>query len=190
MERVYEFEKNAYRNKVLLVNVLLIPILGYCLYRIFFVSKNSIIWLIAAAVCVYALASSLLRKSTPRIIKINDEEIVFSSFGEKRFEIAKLTKFRVRVSTPGYQVLVRLEDSDRRKGSFWVTYGQFNDKKDLLAEFDYLEKKIHPDSLRFRGRGKMGDKRPVQGAVEEAGQLEQSETTEKDEASSGNSDLS
>jgi hypothetical protein len=172
MERVYEFEKNAYRNKVLLVNVLLIPIFGYCLYRIIFVQTYTLLWLLAAAVCVYALANSFLRKSNPRIIKISDEEIVFSSFGEKRFEIAKLTKFRVRITTPGYQILVRLEDSDKRRGSFWVVYSLFSDKKDLLAELDYLEKKIHPDSLRFRGRGKMGSKRPVQGAGEEAGLLE------------------
>jgi hypothetical protein len=162
MERVYEFEKNAYRNKVLLINFLLVPILGYCLYRLIFVQTNTVIWLFASIVCIYALVSSVLRKSTPRIITINDEEISFSSFGEKRFEIAKLTKFRVRVTTPDYQILVRLEDSDKRHGSFWVTYGQFNDKKDLLAELDFLEKKIHPDSLRFRGRGKMGDTRPGQ----------------------------
>jgi hypothetical protein len=73
MERVYEFEKNAYRNKVLLVNVLLIPILGYCLYRGIFVQKNAVLWLLAAVVCVYALANSFLRKSNPRIIKISDE---------------------------------------------------------------------------------------------------------------------
>jgi hypothetical protein len=167
MERVYEFEKNAYRNKVLLINVLLIPIFGYCLYRGIFVQTNALLWFLAAAVCFYALSNSFLRKSNPRLITINDEEIVFSSFGEKRFEIAKLTKFRVRIATPGYQILVRLEDTDRHKGSFWVVYSMFSDKKDLLAELDYLEKKVHPGSLRFRGRGKMGDTRPVQGAVEE-----------------------
>jgi hypothetical protein len=57
-------------------------------------------------------------------------------------------------------VLVRLEDINKKNGAFWVTYSQFNDKMDLIAEFDYLEKKIHPDSLRFRGRKGMGDKRP------------------------------
>lgn len=160
MERIYEFEKNAYRNKVLLVNCLLFPILGYCLYRIIFVPRNVLIWASALGVCAYALFNSFLRKSNPRIIKISGDRISFISFGEKTFETARLTKFRVRVSTPGYQVLVRLEDSDRRRGSFWVTYAQFNDKQDLLAEFDYLEKKVHPDSLRFRGRGKTGDARP------------------------------
>jgi hypothetical protein len=161
MERIYEFEKNSYRNKVLLVNILLIPIMGYCLYRAIFVQTNAILWLIAVAVCVYALVNSFLKKSNPRIITINDDEIIFSSFGEKRFSISKLTKFRVKVSTPNYQILVRVADSEKRHASFWVTYSLFSDKMDLIAEFDYLERKIHPDSLRFRGRGKMGQSRPV-----------------------------
>jgi len=160
MERIYEYDKKAYRNKVVLINYLLVPILGYSLYRIFFAGTNTIMWLLAAAICVYSLANSFLRKSNPRIIKVSDEEIVFSSYGEKRFEISKLIKFRVKVLSPNYQILVRVEDSDKQQGAFWVTYSLFSDKKDLLAEFDYLEKKVHPNSLRFRGRAGMGNARP------------------------------
>ncbi|MDR2048934.1 MAG: hypothetical protein LBP69_05725 [Treponema sp.] len=186
MERVYEFEKSAYRNKVLMINYLLIAILGYALYRVIFVPKYAVLWMLAVAVCVYALANSFLRKSNPRIITISDEEIVFSSFGEKRFEIKKLVKFRVKIVTPNYQVLVRLADSEKRQGSFWVVYSFFTDKKDLIAEFDYLERKIHPDSLRFRGRGKLGFSRPLQnrespdtaGGTEASGEPETPEDTE------------
>ena len=160
MERIYEFEKNAYRYKVLLVNYLLIPIMAYCLYKALWVGANAALWAMGAAVCAYALINSFFRKSNPRVIRISDETITFSSFGEKSFEISKLVKFRLKVTTPNYQVLVRLEDSDRQSGSFWVTYSQFSDKLDLLAELDYLEKKIHPTSLRFRGRKGRGDARP------------------------------
>ncbi|MCL1929127.1 MAG: hypothetical protein FWG07_10100 [Treponema sp.] len=160
MERVYEYNKISYRYKVLMVNILMFPLLGYFLYRIFFTGTNIYLWAFGAIVCVYSLSSSFIRKTNPRIIKISDEEIEFISFGKKSFEINQLTKFRVRVSTPNYQVLIRLEDVNRQQGSFWVTYSQFNDKLDLIAEFDYLEKKIHPDSLRFKGRKGMGDKRP------------------------------
>jgi len=160
MERVYEYNKISYRYKVLMANILMFPLLGYFLYRIFFIGTNIYLWIMGAIVSIYSLSNSFIRKSNPRIIKISDEEIVFSSFGEKRFEISKLTKFRVRVTSPNYQVMVRLEDENRRNASFWVTYSQFNDKLDLIAEFDYLEKKIHPDSLRLKGRKGMGDKRP------------------------------
>ncbi|MDR0583913.1 MAG: hypothetical protein LBG57_06145 [Treponema sp.] len=163
MERIYEFEKNAYRNKVVLINYLLIGIFCYAIYRIVFVPKYALLWALAVGICVYALANSYLRKANPRIIKVTDEEIVFSSFGEKRFEIAKLTRFRVKVSTPNYQVLVRVADSEGRQGSFWVVYALFSDKMDLLKEFDYLERKVHPESLRFRGRDKLGVSRPAQG---------------------------
>jgi hypothetical protein len=177
MERVYEFEKGAYRNKVLMINYLLIAVLGYALYRVIFVPRYAVLWMLAVAVCVYALANSFFRKSNPRIITITDDEIVFSSFGERRFEIKKLTKFRVKVVTPNYQILLRLADSDKRQGSFWVIYSFFNDKKDLIAEFDYLERKIHPDSLRFRGRDKLGLSRPQdRESPETAGEPEISET--------------
>jgi hypothetical protein len=185
MERVYEFEKGAYRNKVLMINYLLIGILGYALYRVIFVPKYAVLWMLAIAVCVYALANAFLRKSNPRTIAISDDEIVFSSFGERRFDIKKLTKFRVKVVTPNYQIMVRLADSDKRQGSFWVIYSFFNDKKDLLAEFDYLERKVHPGSLRFRGRDKLGLSRPQQnheppeaaGEPETPGDAETSENT-------------
>ena len=167
MERIYEYNKNAYRNKVLLVNCLMILLLGYFLYRIIFIGTNFYLWVFLAVICIYSLSNSFLRKSNPRIIKISDEEIAFVSFGEKRFEINQLIKFRVKVSTPNYQVLVRVEDVNKKNGTFWVTYSQFNDKMDLIAEFDYLEKKVHPDSLRFRGRKDMGDKRPEPQAAED-----------------------
>jgi len=160
VERVYEYNKTAYQNKVIMINIFLILILGYCLFKIIFAGTNIYLWIFAAVICIYALVNSFIRKGNPRKIIITDDEIVFSSFGEKRFEINKLTKFRLKVSTPNYQVIIRLEDSDKRTGSFWVTYSQFNDKMDLIAEFDFLEKKIHPDSLRFRGRSGKGDKRP------------------------------
>lgn len=161
MERIYEFEKNAYRNKVVLINYLLIAICGYAIYRIVFAPKYAALWALAAGICVYALVNSYLRKANPRIITVTDDEIIFASFGEKRFETAKLTKFRVKVSTPNYQVLVRVADSEGRRGSFWVIYALFSDKMDLLKEFDYLERKVHPESLRFRGRDKLGVSRPV-----------------------------
>ena len=171
MERVYEFDKTAYRNKVQLPNLLMVPILGYCLYRIIFADGNIYLWGMGVIICIYSLSNSFFRKSNPRIITVNDEEIIFSSFGEKRFEIKKLTKFRVKVMTPNYQVMLRIEDSDKRQGSFWVTYSQFNDKLDLLAEFNYIEKKIHPESLRLRGRSGVGDKRPeIKTAVESPAQ--------------------
>ena len=160
MERVYEYDKKTYRFKVIIINMLFVPILGYCIYRIIFVEVNAILWALAGIVCIYALSNTFIKKSNPRIITISDEKIVFSSFGEKSFEINKLTRFRVRASTPKYQVFIRVEDSDKRHASFWVTYSQFNDKLDLLAEFDYLEKKIHPDSLRFRGKADMANARP------------------------------
>ena len=160
MERVYEYNKKAYRNKVFIPSILLVFILGYCLYRIIFAETNTILWALAAVVCIYALSNTFFKKSNPRLITISDEKITFSSFGEKSFEIDKLTRFRIRASTPRYQVFLRVEDSDKRHATFWVTYSQFNDKLDLLAEFDYLEKKIHPDSLRFRGKGNIANARP------------------------------
>jgi hypothetical protein len=172
VERVYEYNKTAYRNKVLLPNFLMVPILGYCLYRVIIVGTNIYLWAMGAIVCIYSLANAFLLKKNPRIITVSDDEIVFSSFGEKRFEISKLTKFRVRVTTPKYQVMIRLEDSDRRYGSFWVTYSQFNDKQDLIAEFDYLEKKVHPTSLRFKGRSGIGNKRPLPSAGQETAAME------------------
>lgn len=160
MDRVYEYNKTAYRNKIQLPNFLMVLIFGYCLYRIIFSGANLYLWGLGAVICLYSLSNLFIRKSNPRIITVNDEEIVFSSFGEKRFEIKKLIKFRVKVTTPNYQIMVRVEDLDKRSGSFWVTYSQFNDKMDLLAEFDYLERKLHPDSLRFRGRTGLGIKHP------------------------------
>ena len=172
MERVYEYNKTSYKYKVQMTNILMVPLLGYFVYRVITSETNVVLWVLGAVICIYSLANSFIRKSNPRVIRISDDEIVFSSFGEKCFEINKLIKFNVKVSTPNYQVVVRVEDVNRQHGAFWVTYSQFNDNMDLLAEFDYLEKKINPDSLRLRGKIGMGDRRPDNAAPKTADEKE------------------
>jgi hypothetical protein len=169
VERIYEYDKAAYYLKVILSNIVAVVLFGYCLYRFIANQSNVLLWLSVMLVCVYVAGSSFIRKSNARYIRISDETISFVSFGEKSFKIAELTMFQVRSTNRNYQVLVRIEDSNGRHGIFWVPYHFFCDKRDLLAEFDFLERKVHPDSFRFRGKNTAGILRPHETA--EAGSV-------------------
>ena len=159
MLRTYTFEEKRYRYKVVYTGYALVAILAFCAIQA--VLSLSVFWLLAALIAAYGAANTFLTKSNPRTVTVSDESITFGSYGEKTFEAAKLKRFRVRLSTAGYQVYVRVADSEGRKGRFWVTYALFSEKEDLLKEFDYLERKVHPDSLRMSGRSKMGTCRPA-----------------------------
>lgn len=158
MERTYTFEEKRYRYKVVYIGYALVAILAFSLIQA--VLSLSVLWLAAALIAAYGAANTFLTKSNPREVTVSDETITFRSYGQKTFTVSKLTRFRVRLSTAGYQVYVRAADSEGHKGRFWVTYALFSEKEDLLKEFDYLERKVHPDSLRMSGRSKMGVSRP------------------------------
>lgn len=159
MERTYLFEEKAYRYKVVYIGYLMVAILAFSLFQL--IVGLSIFWLLPALLSVYGTANTFLTKSNPREIVVSDESITFRSYGEKSFTVPKLTWFRVRVSAAGYQVYIRCKDSEGHRGRFWVNYALFSDKQDLLKEFDYLERKTHPDSLRMNGRDKAGVSRPA-----------------------------
>jgi hypothetical protein len=160
VERIYEYDKIAYYLKVIFSNVVAVVLFGYCLYRFIVTQSNALVWLCVMFVCIYVVASSFIRKSNARYINISDETISFVSFGEKSFKISELTMFQVRSTNRNYQVLVRIEDTNGRHGTFWVPYHFFCDKFDLLSEFDYIERKVHPDSFRFKGKNTAGILRP------------------------------
>ena len=168
MERIYTFEKQAYRNKVELIGYLMIAILLYSVFQIVFVAPG-ILFILMAVVSGYGIMNTYVTKSNPRTITVTDNRITFSSFGEKTFQIDSLKFFRVKLVSPNYQILVRAHDGQGNRGRFWVTYAHFNDKLDLLEEFNYLERKVHPDSLRMRGRDKMGACRPHERPADEDG---------------------
>ena len=152
----------------------LIAILAYSLYYLIANGLN-VLFIIIAAICIYALKNLFLTKSVPRYIIVDDEKITFKSFGEKTMRVGSLNFFRVKTSTPGYQVVVRAADNEGNKGTFWVSFNYFNDKQDLLEEFNYLERKAHPDSLRLRGNERIGKCRPH----------EKIEETDSDESETG-----
>lgn len=159
MERIYRFNEKQYRYKVAYIGYAMLAILAYSLYHA--AAGLSPFWLIPALIAGYGSMNTFLTKSNPKEIIVSDDKIMFRSYGEKSFDTQKLTRFRLRVSTAGYQVYIRVSDSDGHRGRFWVNYALFSDKEALLKEFDYLERRAHPDSLRMSGRPEMGRSRPA-----------------------------
>lgn len=160
MERIYTFAEKPYRYKVVYIGYLLIVILAFSLFQL---AVGSLFFLLPALLSAYGAANTFLTKSNPREIVISDESITFRSYGEKTFTVSKLKLFRLRVSAAGYQVYIRCADTQGHRGRFWVNFALFSHKEDLLKEFDYLERKVHPASLRMNGRPKQGAARPVAG---------------------------
>ena len=167
MERIYTCDKKAYRNKVELIGYITLAIFLYGLLQLV-LDYNSIVWALITIVSGYNVINTFLTQSNPREIIVTDETITFASYGKRTFEVDQLTHFRVKQVSYNYQLVVRATDAKGTKGRFWVTYAFFNDKLDLLEEFNYLERKAHPASLRMRSRDDMGVCRPHERIAEEA----------------------
>lgn len=165
MERTYTFAEKPYRYKVVYIGYLLVAILAFSVFQV--ATGPSLFWLLPGLIAAYGAANTFLTKSNPREIVVSDESITFRSYGEKTLTVAKLKHFRMRVSAAGYQVYIKAADEAGNKGRFWVNFALFSDKENLLKEFDYLERKTHPDSLRMSGRPNQGKSRPAREAAEQ-----------------------
>jgi len=159
VERTYIFNEKQYRLKVVYIGYILLAILCFSVFMVIF--SYSILWLFTTLLSVYGAANTFLLQSNPREVIVSDEKITFRSYGQRSYSTEKLKFFRVRVSTAGYQVFIRVRDSDGNKGRFWVNFALFSDKEDLIEEFNYLERRVHPDSIRFSGRPDVGTHRPA-----------------------------
>ena len=126
---------------------------------LFIMKPTQYLFLFGMGAAIYGVLNTFKFKSNPRDVVIDDETISFVSFGEAKYNIGKLKKFLIKESA-NVQFYIRVEDEDGKRGRYWIQYYYFSDREELINELYYIEKKVHPTSLKFNGRDNMFNHRP------------------------------
>ncbi|QSX09246.1 hypothetical protein J0B03_04065 [Alkalibacter rhizosphaerae] len=170
MQRVYEFDPKRYQFKVVYTGYFLI-LIAVVLTGLFIMNTSQLLYLFGAVVAVYGIINTFFLKSNPGTIRIDDNMIRFISFGEVVYELEDLTRFQIK-EFANAQFYIRVEDNSGQKGRYWVSYYYFSDQKELIDELYLIEKKIHPISLKFRGRENMFNVRPCYQVVSDENEID------------------
>ena len=134
MQKTYAYESKAYRFRIVIIGYILI-VIAVALAVLYVLSPTRFIYLFGIAAAVYGALNTFVLKSNPREVVIDDETISFVSFGEARYEIAKLKTFNVR-EFANAQFYIRVEDTAGKHGRYWVQYYYFNDREELIGELN------------------------------------------------------
>ncbi len=153
MQKVYNYKPERYKFKVVYTGYFLIAI-SVVLAGLYILNPTQYFYLFGIVGSLYGVINTFVFKSNPKSILIDDETITFLSFGEVKFKINELERFVIR-EFANAQFYIRVRDKNGTKARFWVSYYYFIDREELIDELYIIEKRIHPNNIKFRGRDHM-----------------------------------
>lgn len=161
MKKTYRYKQNRYFTQIQLVGYFMVLILIYGVVQ-FLRAPGLNIYVLVIAAAAYGAANTFIFRSNPNTVVVDDTTVSFGSpYGTSTYEIDQLEQFQIKEFPTNYQLFIRCRTKDGKNHSrHWVNYYFFNDSKDMIDEFYFLEKKCHPNALKFRGRPKLGMERP------------------------------
>lgn len=158
MQKKYSYNNDRYNFKIVYTGYFMIAI-AVVLAVMFIMKPTQYVFLFGIAVAIYGILNTFVFKSNPRDVVIDDNTISFASFGESKYKIDQLKTFLLK-EFANAQFYIRVEDQGGKRGRYWVQYYYFSDREELINELYYIEKRVHPTSLKFRGRENMFNYRP------------------------------
>ncbi len=158
MQKTYVYEPKGYQFRIVIIGYIMIAI-ALTLAVLFVLDPTQFIYLFGVCAAVYGALNTFVFKSNPKEVVIDDETISFVSFGEAKYDISKLKTFNVR-EFANASFYIRVEEEGGRHGRYWVQYYYFEEREELINELYCIEKRVHPNTLKFRGRESMFNVRP------------------------------
>lgn len=153
MQKTYSYDPERFKFKVVFSGYILIA--SVLIFTVLFaMNPSQLLYLFGIGISAYGAVNTFVLKSNPKEIVIDDNSIDFKSFGEVKFDIESLDRFVIK-EFANAQFYIRVADNKGKKARFWVSYYYFSDREDLIDELYVIEKRIHPNSLKFRGRKHM-----------------------------------
>lgn len=159
MQRTYSYLSSKYKVHVVFLGYFMVVIAVFCAIKLI-IKPELNIYVLAFVAAAYGAANTFIFKSNPKDIIIDDDTISFvSPFGEVKYDIKRLVNFQVK-DFANAQFYIRAAQDDGKKSRFWIAYYYFNDRNDLMREFYYIQKKVDPKNIIYKGREKMFMYRP------------------------------
>lgn len=153
MQKTYSYDPERFKFKVLYAGYILIAA-AVVFTVLFAMNPSQLLYVFGIGISVYGAVNTFVLKANPKDIVIDDNSITFISFGEVKYDIENLERFVIK-EFANAQFYIRVADKNGKKARYWVSYYYFSEKEDLIDELYVIEKRIHPTSLKFRGRKHM-----------------------------------
>lgn len=156
MEKKYIFNERQYFRKVTMIGYFMAIAAAYCLIQVFLnlgtSTASTIVYLLFGAAAAYGCLNTFLLGSNPNEVDFTDDSVTFLSPGKTHsYHVSELEYFRVREMPANFQLFVRVGVKNGPQRRYWVNYDNMENGKDIIGEFHYIERKIHPDGIKFRG---------------------------------------
>ncbi len=181
MVKQYVYNSKRYFTRYTLVGYFMILVAIYCAFTFFQrmnTSPYAALYLFFGAAAVYGTLNTFVFGANPKEVIFSDESITFISPWHKHsYRIDELQYFHVKEMPSNYQAFVRVGTKNGTKRRYWISYDHMENGKDIIAECLYIERKLNPSHIKFRGWEK-GLRRPGQEMLPE---VEQLETTQPEE---------
>lgn len=147
--KIYKFDPQRYFFAVILPTIFMFVILIYAVINNL-KTLDVNIYSLCIVITVYGLFNNIAALSNPSIITDDGKEIRFYSFGRYHtYSLDKIQYIRIK-EFYGRKMYLRIDNHSLFKGRYWIKTIMYNDRDELYEKFTSLERKLHPNLLKFR----------------------------------------
>lgn len=145
----YKYSFTRYLWSTIIPDFFMILLLIYGIFKNI-ENPNFNIYSIVIIVSLYGINNSFIALSYPKDIIISNKNIKFHSFGRKHvYYWNDVKSFKIK-EYQGGKLYLRVGNPNLFRGRYWINTRMFNNGEELYTKLMNKEKKIHPDSLKFR----------------------------------------
>lgn len=119
------------------------------LYSMLILSEKpkSALYFIVAVCSLLVFLNFVITLSFPEVIKDDDNEIQFCSFGRKHtYYWNDVKKMKVKEINFAKKIYLRIGDNTLLRGKYWIDIEMFNDGKELYDKFKFYENKLRSNT--------------------------------------------
>lgn len=148
----YRYDAKAFFMQIQVTAVVCVVVI---LLTIIFsaIGKFSPLMLFLSVIAFYSLWNTYVSRSTVEIVRMDDHELQFETFGKTvTYRVNELKIFKIREFPSSGKIYLRVNNSNLFKGRYWIQTAQFSDGKELFTNLINLEYKLFPETLKSRAR--------------------------------------
>lgn len=146
--KIYKYDSQRYFVAVTLTTVFMFLILIFAVVNNIKDSSFNI-YSLCIIVTVYGLYNNLISLSNPNKIFDDDKKVSFYAFGRTHSYLWDDIKYARVKEFYGRKIYLRLDSHNSVKGRYWIKTAMYNDGDELYQKFTELERKLHPNLLKF-----------------------------------------
>lgn len=147
----YIFNSKRYSSGVVAPGIFMICILMYALINNYIYSGINLYTGIAI-ISAYGVFNTFISISNPKMVVIDNGDIEFYAFRKvHKYKKEEITSMSIR-GFHDKKMYLRINNGGLLRGRYWIKSSLFNDSRELYNALSDIERQLHPNALKFRGR--------------------------------------